>query len=251
MLKLATQTLVVVRWEANRGRSYAHTRNTGVCLACEGEPLYSLACEQLGHKRRREVNTVVTEADPKESKAIQRLYHRLYDAFRKIGYACGDQVYLLGKTAPLDEAIAELRELFDEANKVFKHCKADFRLSVIQIVPDEAHAETMRSLERDVSEAVDRLLDALASCDPRELRKALRETRNVSALLAGEASSTTSELTDFAAKMVKRFKEIEREGEGALALAEGEAREGARRFETLWSGICEENQEVVSSAAGA
>ena len=196
-LKVGNHILVIPVWTSDRARHYNHEEQaTPVCLTCEGEPDYSIECERAGHAKRRQIRTTVLEDAPEETKRIGKLYSTTYQAFHKAGYACGRNVYLIpeNRRMALDAQIADLRQMYDDANAEMKVCRADLYVKIVEIKPGEAHEETMRSIQRDVQDAIDKMIDALESGDRKLLQVTIRETKNLSQLLEGDSQGQVGEL---------------------------------------------------------
>jgi len=244
MINVGKSILVIVNWRADYARTYLHVKDDAVCLTCAAvladesalpyaPQRYSDACRQADHRKRQVQHVTATETAPEEAKRASRLYGRLHRRFGKLGYSCGDAIFLLGADAPLEESKAELRAEFLAANAGFTHCKVDFDLKQIVLVPGEINEETMGSIRRDVEATIQKLLDALRAADLKAIKSGAKEARSLAAILDADGRAQAEALAGFAQGVAKRLREAADESTLAVELAVEEARSGAARFAAI------------------
>lgn len=249
MLQVGKSILVIVNWRADYARSYQHDKLGVRCLDCSGVEVaveYTSACEGAGHKRRSVQKVTLTEAAPEESKRAERLYGRLHRRFAKLGYACGEAIYLLGADADLEGAKGDLRAEFDAANGEFQRCNVDFDLKEIVLVPGEINEETLKSIRRDVEGTIQKLLDALRSGDLKSIKAGARDARQLAHVLEGDSKAQAGALVDFAQGIAKRLREAADESTLAVEEAVEEAKNGAARFAAI---LLDEGVETEAASA--
>ena len=245
-IEIRKTILAVVDWSARRGRTYAHSDEESWCTECPGErPPFTSTCEATGHGVKRTFKTDMEEAAPAEAKEVQKLYGEVCRVFAKLGYACGRQVYLIAEedADKLDAAMAVLRALFDEKNATFRVCSADWHARIVKINPSTSHEETLRSIRRDVDDAVAKLLGALDSGDVKVMRQTVKDTKNLAALLDGQSRMQVEALSTFTVKVARQLREAADGGEGAVDTAIHEAKQGAVRFAGIFAGLLAERDD--------
>lgn len=236
MINVGKSILVIVNWRADYARDYKH-ENLGVaCLDCSSPTEnveYANGCEGLGHKKRSVQKITLTEAAPEEARKASRLYGRLHRRFGKLGFPCGDAIYLLGADAPLETAKDELRAEFQAANGGFAHCSVSFDCKEIVLVPGELNEETMGSIRRDVEATIQKLLDALRAGDLKAIRAGAKDARQLAGVLDASGRADVESMAAFAQGVAKRLREAADESTLAVEQAVEEARSGAARFAAI------------------
>ena len=248
MLKLAMNTVAIVTWSADRGRTFDREEMEHVCLTCKPDKSpYTAACAGQGHARRRVVQATMHEHAPSESHRVTQLYGKLHGAFRRVGYSCGGGVYLIpgGARSGLDEALAAYRAELDQANGEMQHCRAGYYVKLMEIDPGTAHEETLRSIRKDVFDALDKIMDAVRSGDAGAIRKVLREVRQVAQLADGSTRQDIEDLTQFAAQVAKRLREAAVAGEEQVEKVVEYGKTGVTRF----AGLFAEQGDVAEEVA--
>lgn len=254
MIRIGKTTLVIVSWRADYARTYLHEHDDAICLSCgtleESKP-YLAACNDEDHRRHQVSHVTKNEAAPLEAKRAAGLYGKLYREFHKLGYPCGDQVYLLGADADLEGCKSKLRVLFDEANAEFKHVKIGFDLKELVLVPGELNEETLSSIRRDVEKTIQGLIEALqaASSDKasvKAIKEAGQAAKNMAAVLEGDSRLQAQALSGFAKSIVDRLKKASEESTDVVEKTIEESRSGAARFAAIFAG---EEEEAIEQSA--
>lgn len=228
--------VVIVRFSAERGRSYAHVDDGGEhCQSCD--QAWSSACAESKHTKRRKLRTTIEEKAPLEAKRVQQLYTQLHSAFRGIGQHAGDNVYLVPTDADLAGVLKEQRETFASANADMTACAASFDVKVLRVDPVQASADTLASIRSDVDASIAKLVTALQTgTDPAAMRAAVRETKNLAQVVESQAASDVTACQDYLIQAAKRLRDAADEGDDAVAKAVDHARQGAARFAAIFAG---------------
>lgn len=223
MFSIARSYVLVNHVSTERGRSYVHTEKS------------SLTHDDGSIERVLE--TKIVERDPVEAKKVQVLYSKAYNAFRGMGYPLGRQVYLIAASDKdkVDKLVTQLTKEVQDTNATFHVCHIDFRPRIAEIVPEKASEETLKSLRKDISDAVNGLLKALESGDLKVIKTAISNSRNIEKLLEGEAKKEASGLSVLAKDITDRLKKANEEGEKVIESVQEKARTGALRFALVFS----------------
>lgn len=220
---IARSYVLINHVSTERGRSYVHTEKSSTTRD-DGSV-------------ERVLETKIVVRDPIEAKKVQVLYSKAYNAFKGLGYPLGRQVYLIAANDKdkVDKLISDLAKEIQDTNLTFNVCHIDFRPRVAEIVPEKASEETLESLRKDISDAINDLLEALKGGDLKIIKAAISSSRNIEKLLDGEAKKEASGLSVLAKDIADRLKKANEEGEKAVEMVQEKAKTGALRFALVLS----------------
>lgn len=220
---IARSYVLINHVSTERGRSYIHVEKSST--------------KRDDGSVERVLETKITVRDPIEAKKVQVLYSKAYNAFRGLGYPLGRQVYLIAASYKdkVDKLISDLAKEVQETNLTFNVCHIDFRPRIAEIVPEKASEETLESLRKDISDAINGLLDALKGGDLKVIKAAIGNSRNIEKLLEGEAKKEASELNVLAKDIADKLKKANDESEKVVEGVQEKAKTEALRFALVFS----------------
>lgn len=201
-------------------------------------PPWTDECKKVKHRRQTDAHVTLVEAAPDEAVAVRKTYAKIYGMFAKCGLDLGRNVYLVpeSRKVSLDQLVQEAQDLATETTGACMICTIDFAPLVLEIIPGRTEQQTLLSLQRDVSRAVEDLTAALKTGDVRLLKAKVKATRDLADLLDGPAKAKVADLHGFAKRMITQLDEAADEGDAAVQRAQERAAAGAERFAVALAG---------------
>ena len=190
----------------------------------------------IGEREEALLQTLRVFENKPEALRAKGVYEQARARLRKL---CSRTV--LGLVCPvtregeLKEAIAEIEDLVEKANREFRVCRVEY--SVIPIHLEHDNDKAQDALRKEVRRYADRLIEAARSVDPEAIRSVLRAGKGVEVLvdddgLRGEIEAMNQAAREAARVITKTIKEHDGDETSARAsrAARSAAEEVVRRF---------------------
>jgi hypothetical protein len=175
--------------------------------------------------------------DRDEAKEADRVYSR---ARTKIRSVCSltdiGFIALAAKDAELQKAISEARQIVDDGNKTFKHCKVNFRVVCTKIEPD--NVDGAATLAEAINKSIDVVRSAMTSLDVKKARDTLSATKGLVDVISDpEAQAALTKARDESKTLLNEIQVLLKDFDGnvANALASQNGQAVLARGQAIWN----------------
>lgn len=174
--------------------------------------------------------TVRTIADPKEHEAAATARGRARTAITRV---CSDSAFGLlcpeSKTAELDAAIVEARQIAEEFNSKATLSRLNVYVIAGRIAPDDV--EAVKAINSEITSLLDQMATGVKNLDVKVIREAASKAKGIGQMLSADAGARVQIAVETARRAAR---DIVRAGEEAATYVDGWALKTLREQRTAF-----------------